>query len=98
MMSRLKMRMWLIDYGYGQARLWGRFKDEEVEHKFYLYANQCFGIRKSIMHCHILKVIDEQIPELWKKLLPGAEVMLEHSDDRIIWGKDPDTKLKSEWD
>lgn len=44
-----------IDYGFGEATLYTPYDAKE---RFYTLAGTCFGIRKSIMHCVILKAED----------------------------------------
>lgn len=46
-----------IDYGFGEATLYTPYAAKE---RFYALAGTCFGIRKSIMHCVILRA--EEIP------------------------------------
>ena len=43
-----------IDYGYGEAILYTPYDAKE---RFYTLAGTCFGIRKSIMHCVILRIV-----------------------------------------
>ena len=86
-----------IDYGSGYADLWGRFNAETVERAFYHHANQCFGIRKSIMRFELLSIEPSGMPAPWS-LLPEADVMLKHTGgDTIVWNAAGD-KIKSEWD
>lgn len=92
------MHRHLIDYGFGVAQLWADVPKGEVERTFYRYANQCFGIRKSIMKCDIKERKQEPLPEYIAKVHPDAEVVLKHDGDTIVWGGDPDVKLRSEWD
>ena len=44
-----------INYGFGTAILYTPYNCEE---RFYTLANTCFGIRKSIMCCEIVKSED----------------------------------------
>lgn len=85
-----------IDYGYGTAKFWGQFDQDTVERAFYRFANQCFGIRKSISRCTILQLDESGIPEPWSKM-EGATTVLQHSGDTIVWNADGE-KIKSEWD
>lgn len=85
-----------INYGYGTAELWGNFTAETVEREFYHYANQCFGIRKSISDFRLIEIMDEALPEPWAKF-EGATTVLKHSGDVIVWDAQGE-KIKSEWD
>ena len=87
-----------IDYGDGgKAEFWGDFDESSVQRSFYQHANQCFGIRKSIMGFTLLSLEDSELPEPWNKL-EGAAVVLKHSGgDTIIWDAAGE-KIKSEWD
>jgi hypothetical protein len=87
----------VIDYGYGIAHLWGDFTEETVKRAFYHHANQCFGIRKSIMGFTLDSIEEAALPDPWAKL-DGAATVLKHSGgDTIVWNADGD-KIKSEWD
>lgn len=86
-----------IDYGDGaKARIWGEFTAETVERFFRQKANQCFGIRKSIMGFTLDFIEPAELPAPWDRM-PGAAVVLMHSGDVIVWN-DADEKIKSEWD
>lgn len=81
-----------INYGLGVATLYT--PKEDWKDRFNILANQCFGIRKSII----------QEPELISKAdekpyfkIKGEYERLEHSGDVIIWNKAGE-KIKSEWD
>jgi hypothetical protein len=90
-------RLAIINYGYGKAEFWGQFDQDTVERQFYRFANQCFGIRKSISRCTILQLDEASLPEPWSKL-EGATTVLKHSGgDTIVWDADGE-KIKSEWD
>jgi hypothetical protein len=84
-----------IDYGFGRAALWGAFDETTVERCFYRHANQCFGIRKSIMRFMLISIEDSEIPEPWN-LIEGAAIVLKHTGDTIVWNAAGD-KIKSEW-
>lgn len=80
-----------IDYGFGCAVLYtpsvdwkGRFCD---------LANQCFGIRKSIMCANLISHEDTEP----RQKIDGEHERLEHDGDLIIWNKEGE-KIKSEWD
>ncbi|MBO6755691.1 MAG: hypothetical protein JJ902_05160 [Roseibium sp.] len=86
-----------IDYGSAKAEFWGPFSMADVESQFYRHANQCFGIRKSIMSFELTKFEpDTGLPAPWSKF-EGATVLLKHGMDVIVWGADGE-KIKSEWD
>jgi hypothetical protein len=86
-----------IDYGDSIAELWGDFTEETVKKEFYRKANQCFGIRKSIMDYTLLEFeTDATLPDPWGKLT-GASAILKHSGDTIVWDAENE-KIKSEWD
>ena len=82
-----------IDYGFGEATLYTPYDAKE---RFYALANTCFGIRKSIMHCVILKA--EDIPcEDFERLEFGGDV--------YVWREDGARKMVAplwaadkEWD
>lgn len=87
-----------VDYGFGQARLWGNFSREEVEKKFYHYANQCFGIRKSIAGCTLMSFEEGvNLPEVFGVAPEKMAVVLKHNGDTIVWD-DKDKKIKTEFD
>lgn len=96
-----------IDYGGGgRAKIWGEFTEETVVRAFVQHANQCFGIRKSIMQEEVLKVEPvDGLPEPWDKM-QGAAFVLKHNcgggfggmfEDVAVFDADGE-KLKSEWD
>lgn len=89
-----------INYGFGNARFWGQFKDDkELRIRFHELANQCFGIRKSIAGYEVTKLDleNDELPNPWH-LIEGATTVLKHSGgDTIVWGADG-KKIKSEWD
>ena len=82
-----------IDYGFGEATLYTPYDAKE---RFYALANTCFGIRKSIIHCVILKA--EDIPcEDFERLEFGGDV--------YVWREDGARKMVAplwaadkEWD
>jgi len=85
-----------IDYGGPTAVFYGDFTAETVKAEFYDKANQCFGIRKSIMGFRLISIEAAELPEPWCKL-EGAATMLKHSGDTIVWNAAGE-KIKSEWD
>lgn len=86
-----------IDYGGSVAKLWGDFTEEAVRRVFHQHANQCFGIRNSIMGFELLKFEEDTLlPAPWSKM-EGAATMLKHSGDTIVWNSDGE-KIKSEFD
>lgn len=86
-----------INYGFGTATLYGDFDAATVERFFMQHANQCFGIRKSIMRVDVVSIAPcDGLPDPWNKLA-GAATMLTHSGDTIVWNADGE-KIKSEWD
>ena len=85
------MNKYTIDYGFGTAILYTPSTD--WENRFYHLAEQCFGIRKSIMWAHLIKH-EEVMP---KFLLVGEYERLEHNGDLIVWNEAGE-KIKSEWD
>ena len=80
-----------IDYGFGVATLYTPSQD--WENRFYELANQCFGIRKSIMYAQLISSSEEK-PD---NMLDGEYERLEHSGDAIVWNANGE-KIKSEWD
>jgi hypothetical protein len=77
-----------IDYGFGVAIL---YTPHDPEKRFYTLANTCFGIRKSIAGCDIIKTEDVPSPN------PGCE-RLEFNGDVYIWREDGARKmLEPEW-
>lgn len=85
------MNRYTIDYGFGTATLYTHSADWEG--RFYELANQCFGIRKSIMWAHLIKKEDAEP----KYKLVGEYERLEHDGDLIVWNEAGE-KIKSEWD
>lgn len=84
-------------FGSGVADFWiddpnGKLNESTFDH----YANQCFGIRKSMSRFELLSVEDGEIPLPWRDL-PGAAVCLKHNGDTIVWNAAGD-KIKSEFD
>ena len=82
-----------IDYGFGEATLYTPYDAKE---RFYALANTCFGIRKSIMHCVILKAED---------ILCEDFERLEFNGDVYVWREDGARKMVAplwaadkEWD
>lgn len=70
-----------IDYGFGEAILYTPYDGKE---RFYALAGTCFGIRKSIMHCVILRA--EEIPcEDFERL--------EFNGDVYVWREDGARKM-----
>lgn len=82
-----------IDYGLGEAILYTPYDAKE---RFHALAGTCFGIRKSIMHCVILRA--EEIPcEDFERL--------EFNGDVYVWREDGARKMVAplwaadkEWD
>lgn len=85
------MNKYTINYGYGIAYLYT--PSDDWESRFYLLANQCFGIRKSIDEPYLIKA-EKCGP---KYLLVGEYERLEHDGDTIVWNEAGE-KIKSEWD
>ena len=82
-----------IDYGFGEATLYTPYDAKE---RFYALANTCFGIRKSIMHCVILKAEDIPCEDFER---------LEFNGDVYVWREDGARKMVAplwaadkEWD
>lgn len=77
-----------IDYGFGEAIL---YTPHNPEKRFYTLAGTCFGIRKSIAGCNIIKTEDTPCPN------PDCE-RLEFNGDVYVWREDGARKmLKPEW-
>lgn len=93
-----KWNKYTIDYGYGYADLCtvDKLSPENATDMFYHLAYQCFGIRKSIGEVKLVK--HEENWEGFDYVNPDAKFILCQSGDTIIWGKDTNVKLKSEWD
>ena len=85
------MSKYTIDYGFGTATLYTPSTDWEG--RFYELANQCFGIRKSIMWAHLVRSEDAEP----KYKIVGEYERLEHDGDLIVWNEAGE-KIKSEWD
>lgn len=80
-----------IDYGFGYATLYT--PNPPVE-RFYALANTCFGIRKSIMGCQIIRVEDVTCTDYER---------LEFNGDIYVWREDGARKMiapfpDDEWD
>ena len=82
-----------INYGFGEATLYTPYDAKE---RFYALANTCFGIRKSIMHCVILKAEDIPCEDFER---------LEFNGDVYVWREDGARKMVAplwaadkEWD
>lgn len=90
------MKKAVVDYGFGGAVIYGEFDAETVEREFYNKANQCFGIRKSILSFRLVSIEDAALPEPWDKL-DGAATVLKHNGDTIVWNA-AGAKIKSEFD
>ena len=82
-----------IDYGFGRAIL---YTPHDARARFNALASTCFGIRKSIMCCNVLKAEDVPCPA------PAYE-RLEFCGDVYIWREDGARKMlepypDEEWD
>ena len=86
----------VINYGDAEADLWGSFNEETVEDFFYRHANQCFGIRKSILSFALVDIEPSPLPSPWDRF-EGAATVLQHSGDTIVWNAAGE-KIKSEWE
>lgn len=82
-----------INYGFGTAVLYTPY---DCKSRFYTLANTCFGIRKNIMCCNIIKTEDIQCDDFER---------LEFSGDAYVWDKDgrrkmvePDWAADENWD
>ena len=82
-----------IDYGYGMAILYTPFEPKE---RFYTLASTCFGIRKSIMCCNIMKEEDVECDDFER---------LEFNGDVYVWDElgrrkclEPEDMADEEWD
>lgn len=83
--------LYMIDYGFGVAKLYT--PHEDWRSRFYELADQCFGIRKSIMYaCLIYKRAEKP-----RNPLSDEYERLEHNGDVIVWNKAGE-KIKSECD
>ena len=76
-----------IDYGFGRAIL---YTPHDPETRFYALASTCFGIRKSIAYCRVLKAEDVPCPA------PAYE-RLEFNGDVYIWREDGARKMLEPW-
>lgn len=75
-----------IDYGFGTAILYTPY---DCEQRFYTLANTCFGIRKSIMYCEIIKSEDVECNDFER---------LEFNGDIYVWNKSGARKMiEPEW-
>lgn len=80
-----------INYGFGTAYLYTPCVN--WKERFYELANQCFGIRKSIMYAHLITT-EDAAP---KDIIDGEHERLEHNGDVIIWNAQGE-KIKDEWE
>ena len=75
-----------INYGFGKAVLYTPY---DCESRFYTLANTCFGIRKSIMGCSIIKKEDVECSDFER---------LEFNGDVYVWREDGARKMiEPEW-
>lgn len=86
-----EIMLYVIDYGFGVARLYT--PNTDWEGRFYCLASECFGIRKSIMYAKLLSAT--HITPAVK--MDGEYERLEHNGDVIVWNQAGE-KIKSEWD
>ena len=70
-----------IDYGFGKAILYTPYDPEK---RFNILASTCFGIRKSIMWCQIIKKEDIPCNDFER---------LEFNGDVYIWREDGARKM-----
>ena len=87
----MKMKKYTIDYGFGRAVLYTPYDCEE---RFYTLAGTCFGIRKSISGCDIIKTEDADIEDFER---------LEFCGDMYVWREDGARRMlepyyEEEWD
>lgn len=80
-----------ISYGYGFATLYTPYPPVD---RFYTLASTCFGIRKSILFCSVIKKEDIKCSDFER---------LEFNGDVYIWDKDGRRKMiepeeDKEWD
>ena len=81
-----KVMKYTIDYGFGYAVLYTPYDPTK---RFYQLANTCFGIRKSIMQCVIIKKEDVSCDDFER---------LEFNGDVYIWREDGARKmLEPKW-
>ncbi len=71
-----------IDYGYGKAILYTPY--DCPEKRFYTLADTCFGIRKSIMGCTIIKAETKACEDFER---------LEFNGDVYVWNEDGARKM-----
>lgn len=75
-----------INYGFGTAILYTPY---DCKSRFYTLANTCFGIRKNIMYCKIVKTEDVECEDFER---------LECNGDIYIWREDGARKMiEPEW-
>ena len=74
--ERIKKK-YTIDFGFGTATLYTP-KKSEVEERFYKLASTCFGIRKSIICCNIVKAEDVECDDYER---------LEFNGDAYVWNE-----------
>lgn len=85
------MKKYTIHYGFGKAYLYTPYDCVE---RFYTLANTCFGIRKSIMCCMVLRSEDVECDDFER---------LEFNGDVYIWDEEGRRKMiepfeDEEWD
>lgn len=79
------------------AHFYGAFSADDAATEFERFANQCFGIRKSIEFVRVEEFHHEHPLPDWVARMSEAHTFLTHHGDTIVWdasGK----KIKSEWD
>jgi hypothetical protein len=74
-----------IDYGFGIATLYTPF---DPKSRFYTLANTCFGIRKSIAYCRILRAEKVECSDFER---------LEFSGDVYVWDNLGRRKMLEPW-
>lgn len=74
-----------IDYGFGTAILYTPYDPED---RFWTLASTCFGIRKSIEYCIVLKSEEVDIDDFER---------LEFNGDVYVWDKDGRRKMLKPW-
>lgn len=85
------MKKYTIDYGIGIAFLYTPYDCTE---RFFALASTCFGIRKNIMRCLIMKAEDVECDDFER---------LEFSGDIYVWDEEGRRKMiepdeDEEWD
>lgn len=85
------MKKYTIYYGIGKAYLYTPY---DCEKRFYTLASTCFGIRKNIMCCDIIKTEDVECNDFER---------LEFSGDIYVWDEEGRRKMiepyeDEEWD